>query len=147
MKTLKSRLITAVSAAALVLSVPLTSFASWTAPNSGDVTYAVGNILVEVGKILALVNVDVSKVKVVEIEDILTGDELVQVKDNLNNLTTQLQLVTLHNTLNGLDILNGNNVLTIGDVLSNNDVDMGDVIGTELFSDGSLLVLCCKTCN
>ncbi|HEU4405455.1 MAG TPA: hypothetical protein VFS43_09215, partial [Polyangiaceae bacterium] len=147
MKTLKTRLLSVVGAAALAISVPLTAVASWSTPNSGDVTYAVGNILVEASKILALVNIDVSKVKVVEIEDVLTGDELVQVKNNLNNLTTQLQLIALKNNLNNLDILNGNNILTIGDVLSNNDVDIDDVVGTQLFSDGNLLIFSCKTCK
>lgn len=147
MKTLKTRMISALGAAAMILSVPIVSMATWAQPSYQDVNYAVKSITVEATKLLTLGSIDENKIKVINIEEILTGGQLASVKNTLNKLTVQLQLVTLRNTLNDVDVLNDSNILTFGDVLSNNDVDFDDVVGTDLFSDGNLLVFCCKTCQ
>jgi len=147
MKTFKTRLISAIGAAAMIIGVPLVAGATYTNPSPSDVTYSLNNITVEASEILALASLDAHKIKVVEIEDILTGSQLVNVKNILKNFTIQLQLLTLHNVLNNAKVLDGSNVLTFGDILSGNDVDMGDVISADHFNDGGVLVFCCKTCK
>lgn len=140
MKSFKSRLLSGVGAALVAFSLSATSMATWSQPSSTDVTYCVSHISAECTKLLALVFVNVGNIKIVNVENVLSGDDLVDVENSLNNLFIKLQIANLHNVLNGLTILNGSNVLTFGDVLSNNNVDMADVIGAKVFPDGKLLV-------
>jgi len=147
MLSLKSRMISAIGAAAMILSVPLVSMASYEEPNYGDVTYACNNITAELTQILAIATVKAGDVKIVYIEDILTGSELVNVKNTLNKLTVQLEILTLRNSLNNIKILNGANILTFNQFLSNNNVNASDVVAINAFENGGLLVFGCKTCK
>ncbi|HZF47567.1 MAG TPA: hypothetical protein VE093_02895 [Polyangiaceae bacterium] len=140
-------MISAIGAAAMILSVPLVSMASYEEPNYGDVTYACNNITAELTQILAIATVKAGDVKIVYIEDILTGSELVNVKNTLNKLTVQLEILTLRNSLNNIKILNGANILTFNQFLSNNNVNASDVVAINAFENGGLLVFGCKTCK
>lgn len=147
MHSLKSRMISAVGAAAMILSVPLVSMASWEKPDYGDVTYACNNITAELTQIIAIATVNAGDIKIVYIEDILTGSELVNVKNTLNKLTVQLEVLTLRNTLNNIKILNGVNILTFDKFLSNNNVNLSEVVAVNAFENGGLIVFGCKTCK
>lgn len=147
MHSLKTRLISAIGAAAMILSVPLVSMASWEEPDYSDVTYACKSITAELTQLLAIGKVDVSDVKIVYLEDILTNAELVNVKNTLNKLTVQLEILTLRNSLNKIQILNGVNVLTFGDFLNNNNVNLSDVVAINVLEDGGVLVFGCKSCK
>ncbi len=147
MHSLKTRMISAIGAAAMIFSVPLVSMASYDEPNYGDVTYACNNITAELTQILAIATVKAGDVKIVYIEDILTGSELVNVKNTLNKLTVQLEILTLRNSLNNIKILNGANILTFSQFLSNNNVNASDVVAINAFENGGLLVFGCKTCK
>ncbi len=145
MKSLKSRVLSGVGAALLALSVSATAMASYEAPHSGDlpnytsVTSALGLIPVQVTDLIGLVNVDPDHIKVVYLEDILTGDQLVNVNNTLNNLLVKAGVLNLQNTLNNVNILNG---VEIGDILSENDVTLKDVVAVNVFDDGKVLVFC-----
>ncbi|AUX20902.1 uncharacterized protein SOCEGT47_013780 [Sorangium cellulosum] len=145
MKSLKSRVLSGAFAALMTLGVSAPALASWDAPDASDapdyttVTSALLNLPVQITNLLGLVNVDPDHIKVVYLEDILSGDELVDVDNTLNHLLVNLQVVNLQNTLNGLDLLND---LTIGDILSDNDVDISDVVAVKVFDDGKVLVFC-----
>ncbi|WP_438000089.1 hypothetical protein WMF26_09680 [Sorangium sp. So ce185] len=145
MKSLKSRVLSGVGAALVAISMSTTALASWSAPDHTDVpnyssvTSALGLITAQITDIVALVGVNAEDIKVVYLEDILSGDELVNVDNTLNNLLVKLQLVNLQNTLNGIDILNN---VKIGDILSDNDVDISDVVAVKVFDDGKVLVFC-----
>jgi hypothetical protein len=143
MTTLKSRLMSAVAVAALALS-PLTAQASgWLDPDSSDVTFALDHITAEVSQIVAMTTVKASNIKIVYLEDILSAEELADVKADLSNFTTQLEIVTLKNTLNNVKVLNGSDITLFKDFLNSNDVDLNDVIGLEVFRDGRVVVLGC----
>jgi SUMO ligase MMS21 Smc5/6 complex component len=142
MTTLKSRLMSAVAVAACALS-PLTAQASWMDPNSGDVSFALDHITAEVSQLVAMVTVKASNVKIVYVEDILSAEELADVNADLKNFTTQLELITLKNTLNNAKVLNGSDITLFKDFLNQNDVDVSDVIGLEVFRDGRVLILSC----
>jgi hypothetical protein len=143
MKSIKSRVLSSVGAALVALSLSTTALASWSTPAPADVpdytsvTSAVGLITAQITDIIALVGVNAEDIKVVYLEDILSGDDLVNVNNTLNNLLVKLQLVSLQNSLNGIDILNN---VKIGDILSNNDVDLKDVVAVKVFDDGKVLV-------
>ena len=145
MKSIKSRVLSGVSAALVALSLSTTALASWSTPAPSDVpdytsvTSALGLITAQITDIVALVGVNAEDIKVVYLEDILSGDDLVDVNNTLNNLLVKIQLVNLQNSLNGIDILNN---VKIGDILSNNDVDLKDVVAVNVFDDGKVLVFC-----
>jgi SUMO ligase MMS21 Smc5/6 complex component len=143
MTTLKSRFMSAVAVAALALS-PLTAQASWSDPNISDVSFALDHITAEVSEIAAMLTVKASNVKIVYVEDVLSASELADVNADLKNFTTQLELVTLKNTLNNAKILDGSNITLFKDFLNSNDIDVSDVIGLEVFRDGRVLVLTCS---
>lgn len=147
MKSLKSRLLSSVGAALLALSVSATAMASWDVPTGSDmpnydsVRTALAFIPIQITDILTTLTVPVNaqNIKIVYLEDILSGDQLVKVNNTLNNLFVKVQLINLQNTLNGINILNG---VKIGDILSNNNVTLKDVVAVNLFDDGKLLVFC-----
>lgn len=147
MHSFKSRVISAIGAAAMILSVPLVSMASWEDPDYTDVTYACKSITAELSQLIAIVGLNVGDIKIVYLEDILTGAELVKVKNTLNKLTVKLEILTLRNTLNNVKVLNGAEILTFGDVLSNNDVDISEVVALNVLEDGGVLVFGCKSCK
>ena len=148
MNTLKSRLLSAVAVAALALT-PVAAQASWSNPGLEDCEYALSHITVEVTQLLAMGTVKAENIKIVYLEDILSLEELADVNADLSNFTTQLELVTLKNSLNNVKILNGSNITLFENFLNGNDVDVSDVIGLEVFRDGRVLVLACDggTCD
>src|SRR5688500_10046809 len=99
MTTLKSRFLSAVAVAALALS-PLTAQASWLDPSIEDCEFALDHITAEVSQLAAMVTVKASNIKIIAAEDLLSASELADVNADLKNFTTQLELVTLKNTLN-----------------------------------------------
>jgi SUMO ligase MMS21 Smc5/6 complex component len=113
-------------------------------PNISDVTFAIDHITAEATQLAAMVTVKASNVKIVYLEDILSAEELADVNADLKNFTTQLELVTLKNTLNNAKILNGSDITLFKDFLNSNDIDVSDVVGLEVFRDGRVLVLTCS---
>ncbi len=142
MTTLKTRLLSAVAVAALALT-PVAAQASWSEPDMEDVEFALDHITAEVSQIAALVNVKAENIKIVYLEDILSPLEIKDVSADLHNFTTQLELVTLKNTLNNVKVLNGSDITLFKDFLNNNDIDAADVVGLEVFRDGRVVVLGC----
>ena len=142
MTTLKRRLVSAVAVAALAIS-PLTAQASWLDPDDGDITFALDHITAEVSQIVAMGTVKASNIKIVYLEDILSAEELADVKADLQNFTTQLEIVTLKNSLNNLKVLNGSDITLFKDFLNGNDVDVSDVVALEVFRDGRVVIFGC----
>jgi hypothetical protein len=143
MNTLKSRLLSAVAVAALALT-PIAAQASWAEPGIGDVSFAVDHITAEVSQLVAMGTVKASNVKIIYLEDILSASELADVKADLSKFTTQLEIVTLKNSLNNLQVLNGSNITLFKDFLNNNDVDVSDVVALEVFRDGRIIIFSCE---
>jgi hypothetical protein len=142
MTTLKSRLLSAAAVAALALS-PLTAQASWGDPTLADVTFALDHITAEVSQIVAMGTIKADNIKIVYLEDILSAEELADVQADLQNFTTQLELVTLKNSLNNLKVLNGSDITLFKDFLNGNDIDASDVVGLEVFRDGRVVIFGC----
>ena len=140
MNTLKSRLLSAVAALALT---PVAAQASWSNPGLEDCEYALSHITVEVTQLLAMGTVKAENIKIVYLEDILSLEELADVNADLSNFTTQLELVTLKNSLNNVQVLNGSNITLFKDFLNGNDIDVSNVVGLEVFRDGRVVVLGC----
>jgi hypothetical protein len=146
MKTLKSLLISAVAAAAIV-SVPMTSQASFLSPDFNDLNAAIGNITANCTKLLAKKLIMADQIKIVNVEDIASDVQIESISATLDQITTQLALLTLTNSLNHTSVLNGNNVpITFTDFLNDNNVDVSDVVAVDVLRDGKVMVFSCGEC-
>jgi hypothetical protein len=143
MNSLKSRLLSAFGAAAIVLSASQAAHASWLSPNSSDAEFAIDHITAELTQLVAMACVKAENVKVVYLEDIVSAEELADIKADLKDFNTQLEIISLKNTLNNLKVLEGSNITAFKDFLNKNDVDAADLIGLEVFRDGRVLLLSC----
>ncbi|XXX79510.1 hypothetical protein WMF30_12130 [Sorangium sp. So ce134] len=140
MKSLKSRVLSGVGAALVALSLSAPALASYDTPVKQDlpiyglvtVTDLLDKILIQVTDVLDLNDevVDIDSIKIVYLTDILNGSEIDVVENSLNNLLVKLQILNLQNVLEDVDVANG---IKVGDVLSNNDVDVSDVVGVKVF--------------
>ncbi|WP_155798898.1 hypothetical protein [Sorangium cellulosum] len=74
--------------------------------------------------------INAEHIKIVYLQDVLNDADIDIVEDTLNNLILNLQILNLQNVLKDVDVANG---IEIGDVLSNNDVDVSDVVGVKVF--------------
>lgn len=143
MKSISSRLLSAVGAAAIVLSASQAAHASWMDPNSSDVEFAIEHITAEITQLVAMVCVKAQNVKVVYVEDVVSAEQLADIKADLKDFNTQLEIISLKNTLNNMKVLEGANITAFKDFLNGNDIDIADVIGLEVFRDGRVLLLSC----
>ncbi|WP_437969478.1 hypothetical protein WMF04_09330 [Sorangium sp. So ce260] len=150
MKSIKSRVLSGVGAALVALSMSTTALATYETPAKSDLpnysNVAAGLVAVaaQLTDVLDLNDevIDIDSIKIVYLDDILNDAEIDVVDDTLNNLVLNLQILNLQNVLKDVDVANG---IKIGDVLSNNDVDVSDVVAVKVFDvDGvkKLLVFC-----
>lgn len=146
MKTLKTRLIAAAAAATIAL-VPFTASANWATPSLLDLDASIANIAGNVTKILALTTLQADNIKIVNVEDLADASDVADISDTLNDLTVQLQLITLKNALNHVNVIENSNILTFADFLNANDVDVSDVIALDVFRGGKVLVFSCDSCK
>jgi SUMO ligase MMS21 Smc5/6 complex component len=142
MKSLKS-LVSAFGAAAIVLSASQAAQASWSSPGIGDVEFALDHISAEVTQLVAMACVKAENIKAVYVEDVVSAEELADIKADLKDFNTQLEIISLKNTLNNLKVLEGANITAFKDFLNGNDFDANDVIGVEVFRDGRVVILGC----
>ncbi|WP_437652375.1 hypothetical protein [Sorangium sp. So ce1182] len=138
MKSLKSRVLSGVGAALVALSLSAPALASWEAPVKADApdytTVATGLVAVaaQLTDTLDLNDevINAEHIKIVYLQDVLNDADIDIVDNTLNNLVLNLQILNLQNVLKDVDVANG---IKIGDVLSNNDVDVSDVVGVKVF--------------
>lgn len=118
-----------------------------------DCVCAVKSITAELLELNALVlvkSLTLSQIDVVNIEKTLTAGQITLVKNSLNGVLVQAQVLTLQNTLNGLtivDVGNGNKILNISDVLSKNNLVLKDVIAINVLDNGDVILFGCKSCH
>ncbi|WP_437624958.1 hypothetical protein [Sorangium sp. So ce1151] len=138
MKSLKSRVLSGVGAALVALSLSAPALASWDAPaklDCPDYTTAAAGLVAVAAQLTDTLDlndevINAEHIKIVYLQDVLNDAEIDIVDDTLNNLVLNLQILNLQNVLKDVDVANG---IKIGDVLSNNDVDVSDVVGVKVF--------------
>ena len=142
MKSIKS-LVSAIGAAAVVLSATQAAQASWLLPDEVDVDFAIDHITAELTQLVAMACVKADNVKAVYLEDILSGPDLADANADLKDFNTQLEIISLKNTLNNMKVLDGANITAFKDFLYANDFDINDAVGLEVFRDGRVVILGC----
>ena len=143
MNSLKSRFLSALGAAAIALTASQAAHASWSSPNSSDALFAIDHITAEVTQLVGMVCVKAENIKVAYVEDLLSAEELADLKADLQDFDTQIEIISLKNSLNNLQVAEGANITAFKDFLNGNDIDIADVIGVEVFRDGRVLILGC----
>lgn len=142
-KNWKNRVIGGVAGGLLMASIPLTTFAApvnQTANqiNFGQLISALNNINAQISNVYALNNLTVSDVRLVNVQDVANGNNIVALNNALNRNNILDNNTILQNFLN--NSLNNNNVNVIRDVLNNNNIAIGQVVGIDVLN-GTVYVL------
>ena len=96
--------------------------------NFGNLISALNNIAVEINELNALNNLTVKDVRVVNVEDVLKGNNVEALNNALNRNKTEIAKLT--------NVLNNNTVLT--DFLKNNNIAVSRVIAIDVLSGGGV---------
>ncbi|MGB3206790.1 MAG: hypothetical protein WBB28_17530 [Crinalium sp.] len=122
-------------AGVLMLGVPVVGQAQITTPvtpqvNTGNLITALNNIVVEIGQLNALNDLTVENVRVVNVTDVLNGNNVEALNNALNRNNVEI--------LNLRDVLNNNEV--IKNALNNNKVAVGQVVAIDVLSGGDVIL-------
>lgn len=128
----KMRLAAGLSAGAMMLSLTGPAFAAPSQANFGNLIAALNNVNVEINNLEALNNLTIQDVRVVNVEDVLNGNNV----NALNN--NDVDVAVLQDFLN--NSLNNNNVEILNDALNNNNVLITDVVAIDVLSGGDIVV-------
>jgi hypothetical protein len=101
----------------------------------GNLIAALNNINVEINNLQALNDLTITDVRVVNVEDVLS-DNNVRAFNNARN-RNEVDIAVLQNFLN--NSLN-DNVVTIREVLSNNNVAIGEVVAIDVLSGDDVVI-------
>ena len=96
--------------------------------NFGNLISALNNIAVEINELKALNNLTVKNVQVVNVSDVLKGNNVEAFNNALNRNKVQIANLT--------NVLNNNTVLT--DFLKNNNIAVSRVVAIDVLSGGGV---------
>ena len=102
---------------------------------SGNLIAALNNINVEINNLQALNDLTITDVRVVNVEDVLNDNNVRAFNNALNR--NEVDIAVLQNFLN--NSLN-DNVVTIREVLSNNNVVIGEYVAIDVLSGGDVVI-------
>ena len=101
----------------------------------GNLIAALNNINVEINNLQALNDLTITDVRVVNVEDVLNDNNVRAFNNALNR--NEVDIAVLQNFLN--NSLN-DNVVTIREVLSNNNVAIGEVVAIDVLSGDDVVI-------
>nr|WP_290221308.1 hypothetical protein [Trichocoleus desertorum] len=96
----------------------------------GNLVAALNNIAVQITNLQALNDLTVQNVRVVNVEDVLNGNNVEALNNALNR--NNVEIVTLRNVLNNNEV--------IKNALNNNNVAVNDVVAIDVLSGGDVVV-------
>ena len=134
------RLATVLAVALLLLSIAGPALAQTQDNEVRQVTFgnliaALNNISVEINNLQALNDLTITDVRVVNVEDVLNDNNVRAFNNALNR--NEVDIAVLQNFLN--NSLN-DNVVTIREVLSNNNVAIGEVVAIDVLSGDDVAI-------
>jgi hypothetical protein len=134
------RLATVLAVALLLLSIAGPALAQTQDNEVRQVTFgnliaALNNINVEINNLQALNDLTITDVRVVNVEDVLNDNNVRAFNNALNR--NEVDIAVLQNFLN--NSLN-DNVVTIREVLSNNNVAIGEVVAIDVLSGDDVVI-------
>ena len=96
----------------------------------GNLIAALNNIAVQITNLQALNDLTVQNVRVVNVEDVLNGNNVEALNNALNR--NNVEILNLRNVLNNNEI--------IKNALNNNNVAVNDVVAIDVLSGGDVVV-------
>lgn len=136
MRSIKTRITASVGVCALALSLvaaPALAQQSVGQVNQGALISALNNIAVQIENLEALNDLTIQDVRVVNVENVLNNNRVLNNSLNRNEVDINVLRDFLNN--NEIDV-----AVTIGDVLSNNNVAIDDVVAINVLSGGEVVV-------
>jgi hypothetical protein len=124
------RTVTLVALLAIVPAAGLSADAQQRQGTFGNLIAALNNIAVEIDELNALNDLEIGDITLVNVEDVLNGNNVEALNNALNRNQTEILRLT--------DVLNNNTVLT--DFLNNADIAITDVIAIDVLSGGDVVV-------
>jgi hypothetical protein len=122
--------LTLVALLAIVPAAGLSADAQQRQGTFGNLIAALNNIAVEIDELNALNDLEIGDITLVNVEDVLNGNNVEALNNALNRNQTEILRLT--------DVLNNNTVLT--DFLNNADIAITDVIAIDVLSGGDVVV-------
>ena len=98
--------------------------------NTGNLITALNNIVVEIGQLNALNDLTVENVRVVNVKDVLNGNNVQALNNALNR--NNVEILNLRNVLNNNEV--------IKNALNNNNVAVGQVVAIDVLSGGDVIL-------
>lgn len=144
MKTFTSRILAALAAATLSLSVASSASATGSLIDADDVLYACTHATTELKDLTILEQAGpIHDLQIVYLDEVLNN---LQVGGILSNISVILNRITLQDFLNDnaddLDVIdNDGELVTLDNVLNSNDIDVSDVVGLNV-SDNVVTLFC-----
>jgi hypothetical protein len=144
MNTFTSRILAAIAATTLSLSVATSASATGSLIDVNDVLYACTHATTEIKDLTILEKLGpLQNVQIVYLDEVLNDAEVGGI---LSNITVALNKITLQNFLNSnaddLDVVDNDGTITVlQDVLNSNDIDVSDVVGINV-SDNVVTLFC-----
>jgi hypothetical protein len=120
----------------LAIGAPVAASAQAPAPQvAGQATFgnlisALNNISAQIGRLNALNNLTVSNVRVVNVSDLLNGNNVNALNNALNN--NNVQILNLRNVLNNNEV--------VKNALNSNNVAISRVVAIDVLSGGDVVV-------
>ena len=136
MRSIKNRIAASLGVCALALSLvagPAFAQQNVGQVNQGALISALNNIAVQIEDVQALNDLTIQDVRVVNVENVLNNNRVLNNALNRNDVDINV----LRDFLNDNDI---DVAVTIGDVLSNNDIAIDDVVAINVLSGGEVVV-------
>ncbi|NUO37283.1 MAG: hypothetical protein HOQ31_01625 [Gemmatimonadaceae bacterium] len=96
----------------------------------GNLISALNNISVQINKLNALNGLTVSQVRVVNVSDLLNGNNVTALNNALNK--NNVQILNLRNVLNNNEV--------VKNALNNNNVSVSRVVAIDVLSGGDVVV-------
>jgi hypothetical protein len=138
MKGIRIAVLTVVLAAALVVAPTASPQPDNRQATFGNLIAALNNINVQIDRLNVLSNIRDSNVQVVNVEDVLSGNNIRALNNALNR--NNVEILNLRNFLN--NVLNNPNcsVVALCDVLNDADIVVSDVIAINVLSGGDVII-------
>jgi len=100
--------------------------------NFGNLVSALNNITAQVDHVNALNNIDINHVRVVNVNDVLNGNNVQALNNALNRNNVNVLTDNLNNSLNNFSILD--------QALNNNQTSISDVVAVNVLSGGDIIL-------
>ena len=140
MKGIRIAVLTVVLAAALVVAPTASPQPENRQATFGNLIAALNNINVQIDRLSVLSDITADNFQVVNVEDVLSGNNVQALNNALNNNDVEVLTEFLNNVLNNPNCSVVALCNSLNNVLQNADIAVNDVIAINVLSGGDVIV-------